>query len=184
VVDLAACTASFCALFFSTGPQGDRSALHCSWNVIAKLPNGRVPFQARGVPSVTEEQDRPSSLHSGGVEDQPQYPGFWHSGSPSARSFSRSPSPLPPSLTQYPFPPRSLVRDGQTSPLRPRFVVSCSTCPPLSPSPHANSFVIRTAVIKTRTERKLEKTQRERERDGGRDSESGGNPDHDDDLHP
>ena len=27
----------------------------------------------------------------------------WHSGSPSARSFSRSPSPPPPSLTQYPL---------------------------------------------------------------------------------
>ena len=38
--------------------------------------NGRVPFQARGVPSVTEEQDRPRSLQSGSVENQPQYPGF------------------------------------------------------------------------------------------------------------
>jgi hypothetical protein len=72
-----------------------------------------------------------------------------HSGSPSARSFSRSPSPPPPSFTQYPSPPRSLVRDGQTSPLRPRLVVSRSTCPPLSPSPHANSFVMGTAVINT-----------------------------------
>jgi len=36
--------------------------------------------------------------------------------------------------------PRSLVRDGQTSPHRPRLVVSPSTCPPLS-LPHANSFV-------------------------------------------
>jgi hypothetical protein len=77
---------------------------HCSWNVIAKLPNGHVPFQARGFPPVIEEQDRPSSLQSGGVEDQPQYPGLWHSGSPSARSFSRSPSPPPPSFTQYPSP--------------------------------------------------------------------------------
>jgi len=41
----------------------------------------------------------------------------------------------PPSFTQSPFPPRSLVRDGQTSPHRPRLVVSHSTCPPLSPSP-------------------------------------------------
>jgi hypothetical protein len=32
------------------------------------------------------------------------------------------------------------VRDGQTSPLRPRLVVSRNTCPPLSPSPHANSL--------------------------------------------
>jgi hypothetical protein len=51
--------------------------------------------------------------------------------------------------TISPPPPRSLVRDGQTSPLRPRLVVSRSTCPPLSPSPHANSFVIGTAVINT-----------------------------------
>jgi hypothetical protein len=46
------------------------------------------------------------------------------------------------------YPPRSLVRDGQTSPHRPRLVVSHSTCPPLSSSPHANSFVIGPAVIK------------------------------------
>jgi hypothetical protein len=46
------------ASYFSTGPPGDRGALH-SWNVIVKLPNGRVPLQARGFPPVTEEQDRP-----------------------------------------------------------------------------------------------------------------------------
>jgi hypothetical protein len=40
---------------------------------------------------------------------------------------------------------------GQTSPLRPRLVVSRSTCPPLSPSPHVNSFVLGTAVINTHT---------------------------------
>jgi hypothetical protein len=44
------------------------------------------------------------------------------------------------------------VRDGQTSPHRPRLVVSRSTCPPLSPSPHANSFIIGTAVINTHTD--------------------------------
>jgi hypothetical protein len=37
-----------------------------------------------------------------------------------------------PSFTQSPSPPRSLVRDGQTSPHSPRLVVSRSTCPPLS----------------------------------------------------
>jgi len=47
----------------------------------------------------------------------------------------RKASPPPPSFTQYPSPPRSLVRDGQTSPLGcvcfmgPRLVVSRSTCP-------------------------------------------------------
>ena len=44
--------------------------------------------------------------------------------------------------------PRSLVRDGQTSPHRPRLVVSRSTCPPPSSPPHANSFVLGPAVIK------------------------------------
>ena len=63
-----------------------------------------------------------------------------------------TPSPPPPSFTQYPSPPRrSLVLDGQTSPLRPRLVVSRSTCPSLSHYPHANSFVIGTAVINTHT---------------------------------
>ncbi len=61
---------------------------------------------------------------------------------------ARSPSP-PPSFTQSPCPPRSLVRDGQTSPHRPRLVVSRSTCPPLSPSSLANSLIIGTAVINT-----------------------------------
>jgi hypothetical protein len=41
------------------------------------------------------------------------------------------------------------VRDGQASPHRPRLVVSRSTCPPLSPSTHANRFIILTAVINT-----------------------------------
>ena len=58
---------------------------------------------------------------------------------------SRTP---PPSFTQSPYPPRSLVRDGQTHPHRPRLVVSHSTCPPLSSPPHAHSFVIGPAVIK------------------------------------
>jgi hypothetical protein len=54
---------------------------------------------------------------------------------PNARSLSRSPSSPPPSFTQYPSPPRSLVRDGQTSPHGPRLVVSRSTCPPFFPPP-------------------------------------------------
>jgi hypothetical protein len=67
---------------------------------------------------------------------------------PDARSVSRSPSSPPPSFTQSPFSQRSRVRDGQTSPHKPRLVVSHSTCPPLSPSPSslANSFVMGTAV--------------------------------------
>jgi len=45
------------------------------------------------------------------------------------------PSSPPLSFTQSPSPPRSLVRDGQTSPHSIRLVVSRSTCPPLSPPP-------------------------------------------------
>jgi hypothetical protein len=42
------------------------------------------------------------------------------------------PRSSPPALSP-PSPPRSLVCDGQTSPHRPRLVVSRRTCPPLSP---------------------------------------------------
>ncbi len=43
------------------------------------------------------------------------------------------------------------MRDGQTSPHRPRLVVSRSTCPPISLPPHANNFVLGPAVINTHT---------------------------------
>ena len=43
------------------------------------------------------------------------------------------------------------MRDGQTSPHSPGLVVSRSTCPPISPPPHANSFVLGPAVINTHT---------------------------------
>ncbi len=59
--------------------------------------------------------------------------------------------PRPPPFTQYPSPSRSLVRDGQTSPHKPRLVVPHSTCPSLSPSPPAHSFIIGPAVINTHT---------------------------------
>jgi hypothetical protein len=59
------------------------------------------------------------------------------------------PSPPPPSFTQSPSPPRSLVCDWQTSPHRPLLVFSRSTCPPISPPPLANSFVLGPAVINT-----------------------------------
>ena len=118
---------------FSTGPPGDRGALHCRWNVIATQPLGLVSFQARGILPVAEEQSRTRGSQSGGVEDQPQCRGLWHSSRPSARSLSHSPSHPPPSWTQCPSPPRSLVCDGQPSPHRPRLVVSRSTCRPLVP---------------------------------------------------
>ena len=81
------------------------------------------------------------------LADQPDHTRVRHSGRPSPRPTRPPPSPPPP-LTQYPFPPRSLVRGGKTSPHKPRIVVSHSTCPPLSSSPHAHSFVLGTAVIK------------------------------------
>jgi hypothetical protein len=62
---------------------------------------------------------------------------------------TRSPSSRHPPFTHYPFPPRSLVCGGQASPHKPRLVVSHSTCPPLSSSPHAHSFVLGTAVLNT-----------------------------------
>jgi hypothetical protein len=148
-----ACTASFCVFFFYR-PTGRPRALHCRWNVIATQPIGLVSFQARGILPVAEEQSRTRGSQSSGVEDQPQCQGMWHSRRPSARSLSRYPSPPPPSFKQSPSPPRSLVRDGQTSPHRPRLVVSRSTCPPLSPSPRANSFIIGTALINTHTHNK------------------------------
>jgi hypothetical protein len=52
-----------------------------------------------------------------------------------------------PGKQAHQVPLRVPVRDGQTSPHRPRIVVSRSTCPPPSPSPHTNNFIIGTAVI-------------------------------------
>jgi hypothetical protein len=59
--------------------------------------------------------------------------------------------PLLLSHNLQPSSPRSLVRDGQPSPHRPRLVVSRSTCPPISPPPHVNSFVLGPAVINAHT---------------------------------
>jgi hypothetical protein len=64
---------------------------------------------------------------------------------------TRSPSSRHPPFTHYPFPLRSLVCGGQPSPHKPRLVVSHSTCPPLSSSPHAHIFVLGPAVINTHT---------------------------------
>jgi hypothetical protein len=106
-------------------PGLSRVALHCSWNVIATQPLGLALFQAHGILPRFEDQSRTRGSQSDGVEDQPQCRGLWHSIiiiSPSGRFLSRSPSPPPPSFTQSPSPPRSLVRDGQTSPHRSRLV--------------------------------------------------------------
>ena len=109
----------------------------------------RSGTNTRGILPVAEEQSRTRGGPSGGIVDQPQCRGLWHSSSPSARSLSRSPSSPPPSFTKSPSPPRSLVRHGQTSPHRPRLVVSRSTCPPLFPPHPREHLCIGTAVINT-----------------------------------
>jgi hypothetical protein len=117
-----ACTANF-GVFFSKGPPGDRGALHCTRNAIA-TQLGQVPFSPRGLQPGFEEQSQTRGGKSGGIADQPQHRRLWRSHTPNARSLSRSPSSPPPSFTQSPFPPRSLLGDGQTSKVKPRLVVS------------------------------------------------------------
>ena len=129
-----------------TTNQSEFSDFFCNDPVINTHPS--TPVQARGILQRPEEQSRTGSCQGSSVAGQPQCPRLWHSSTPTARSLSHSPSAPPPSFTQSPYPPRSLVRDGQTHPHRPRLVVSHSTCPPLSSPPHANSFVIGPAVIK------------------------------------
>jgi hypothetical protein len=102
---------------FSTGPPGDRSALHCRWNAIATQSIGIISVQ-------------PKRLH-------------WN-----ARSLSHLTFSPPPSFTQSPSPPRSLVRDGQTSPHRPRLVLSRSTCPPIFPPPPCKQLCTRSCSNK------------------------------------
>jgi hypothetical protein len=55
-----------------------------------------------------------------------------------------------PPCVKVPGSSRVPVCGGQPSPHKPRLVVSHSTCPPLSSSPHAHSFVLGTAVINNR----------------------------------
>ena len=74
----------------------------------------------------------------------------WVHTSPHTHLHTLSSSRHPP-FTQYLFPLRSLVRDGQTSPHMPRLVVPHSTCPSLTPSPPAHSFITGPAVINTHT---------------------------------
>jgi hypothetical protein len=78
---------------------------------------------------------------------------------------TRSPSSRHPPFTHYPFPLRSLVCGGQPSPHKPRLVVSHSTCPLLSSSPHAHIFVFGTVVINTHTGRVYD---RDKPYEGGR----------------
>jgi hypothetical protein len=79
---------------------------------------------------------------------------------------TRSPSSRHPPFTHYPFFPRSLVCGGQASPHKPRLIVSHSTCPPLSSSPHAHSFVLDTAVINNKSLEAALSPARKSEKDG------------------
>ena len=131
--------------------------------VLGLIPKREEPGKT-GAPCVKVQgssrvpQSRTGGCQSSSVEGQPQCPGLCHSSNPNARSLSHSPSAPPPSFTQSPYPPRSLMRDEQTHPHRPQLVVSHSTCPPLSSPPHANSFVIGSALIKpTHTHQNSEK---------------------------
>jgi hypothetical protein len=61
---------------FSTGPPGDRSALHCRWNAVATQSIGIISVQARCILPRPEEQSLTCGCQSGSVEDQPQCPGL------------------------------------------------------------------------------------------------------------
>ena len=48
----------FLRLLLLQAPPGDRGAHHCHWRAITTQPIGLVPFQARGILPVAEEQSR------------------------------------------------------------------------------------------------------------------------------
>ena len=129
---------------FSTGPPGDRGALHCLWNVIATQPIGLVWFQARGILPVAEEQSRTRGDQSGRVTDQPQCRGLWHSSSPNVRSLSHSPSSPPPSFTQYVLPQLNLLHEVfKRSQVSPPAFSSSQGQQPTRPAPFRRNAVSR-----------------------------------------
>jgi hypothetical protein len=112
----------------------------CSSPVYNSLCPSHVPSESRSF------RDSASSVFCQQLDSRVWVWDWIHSHTPPR---TRSPSSRHPPFTHYPFPPRSLVCGGQASPHMPRLVVSHSTCPPLSSSPHAHSFVLGTAVINT-----------------------------------
>jgi len=66
---------------------------------IATQPIGLVPFQARGILPVAEEQNRSRGGQAAALRINLSR-GLWHSSGPTARSLSRSPSSPPPSFTE------------------------------------------------------------------------------------
>jgi hypothetical protein len=106
-----------------------------------RFPDERTPIEATPLSATSAELGLGLGLGLGWI----------HSHTPPS---TRSPSSRQPPFTHYAFPRRSLVCGGHPSPHKPRLVVSHSTCPPLSSSPHAHSFVFGTAVINTHTPQK------------------------------
>ncbi len=65
---------------FSTGPPGDRGALHCHWNAIATQPIGLVPVQERGILLAPSHDDGDHARPRRGLP-----PATLHRSSPGAR---------------------------------------------------------------------------------------------------
>jgi hypothetical protein len=103
-----------------------------------RFPDERTPIEATPLSATSAELGLGLGLGLG-------LDSLSHSSSHALPFFS------PPSFHTLSLSPRSLVCGGQASPHKPRLVVSHSTCPPLSSSPHAHSFVLGTAVINTHT---------------------------------
>ena len=99
-----------------------------------RIPDERTPIQATPLSATSAELGSGLGLGLG-------------LGSLAQFSSHALPSSCNPPFTQYPYPPRSLMCSGQPGQHMPRLVVSQITCPPLSSSPHAHSFVLGTAVI-------------------------------------
>jgi hypothetical protein len=103
---------------------------------------GIISVQSRSILPRPEEQSRTCGCPSGNVEDQPQCPGLYHLKQlqctlPLALPFS------PPSFFHtISLSPRSLVRDGQTSPHRPRLVFCLSHGSPFTTSRVSTSSAV------------------------------------------
>jgi hypothetical protein len=106
-----------------------------------RFPDERTPIEATPLSATSAELDLGLGLGLG-------LDSLSHFSSHALPFFS------PPSFHTLSLSPRSLVCGGQPSPHKPRLVVSHSTCPPLSSSPHAHSFVLSTAVINNNLPRK------------------------------
>jgi hypothetical protein len=109
-----------------------------------RVPHGSQPRPGRAPDP--DGWDQIPRRAGGWVLHQPPWSFGFDSQTRGTRETRAPPCVKVPGSSRVP-PPRSLVRDGQTSP---RLVFSGSTCPPLfPPHTHANNFVIGTAVINT-----------------------------------